>query len=29
MMVKNGEGNTCKNNILNDLHKDIEDLINK
>ena len=28
-MVKNDEGNTFKENILNNLHKDIEDLINR
>ena len=28
-MVKNHEGNTLKNNILNKLHKNIEDMINR
>ena len=28
-MVKNDKGNTLKNNILNNLHKDIEDMINR
>ena len=28
-MVKIDEGNTFKENILNNLHKDIEDLINR
>ena len=28
-MVKNDEGNRCKDNLLNNLHKDIEDMINK
>ena len=28
-MVKNDEGNTLKDNILNNLHKDVEDMINR
>ena len=28
-MVKNDQGNTLKDNILNDLHKDIKDMINR
>ena len=28
-MVKKDEGNTFKDNILNNLHKDIEDMINR
>ena len=28
-MVKNDEGNTLKDNILNNLHKNIEDTINR
>ena len=28
-MVKNDKGNTLKDNILNNLHKDIEDTINR
>ena len=28
-MVKNDKGNTLKDNILNNLHKDIEDMINR
>ena len=28
-MVKNDKGNTLKDNILNNLHKDIGDMINR
>ena len=28
-MVKNDEGITVKDNVLNNLHKDIEDMINR
>ena len=28
-MVKNDEGNTLKDNILNNLHKDVEDMTNR
>ena len=28
-MVKNNEGNTLKDNILNNLHKNVEDMINR
>ena len=28
-VIKNDKGNTLKDNILNNLHKDIEDMINR